>query len=282
MKNILLPTDFSENSWNAIKYAIQFFETSTCNFHLLHVDRLSYMVAGDIPYTATENVIEEVYTKPAKMKLRKILKQISETFPEHKKHKFYTHTDYNFFIESIENFVEEKEIDCIVMGTKGANGLSQYIIGTNTYDVIKKINCTILAVPENTRYSKLKEIALPTDFLSSYDSEILQFIAKILKQFKASLRIVHVNKSKAELNEDQETNKKILEDYFAKNEHSFHFLTNKKIEEGIQCFIDSRDINMIFMVAKNLNYFQQILFHSNVEDLSYHLEIPFFVLHENK
>ena len=115
-----------------------------------------------------------------------------------------------------------------------------------------------------------------------YDSEILQFIAKILKQFKASLRIVHVNKSKAELNEDQETNKKILEDYFAKNEHSFHFLTNKKIEEGIQCFIDSRDINMIFMVAKNLNYFQQILFHSNVEDLSYHLEIPFFVLHENK
>ena len=111
MKNILLPTDFSENSWNAIKYAIRFFETSTCNFYLLHVDRLSYMVAGDIPYTATENVIEEVYTKPAKMKLRKILKQISETFPEHKNHKFYTHTDYNFFIESIENFVEEKEID---------------------------------------------------------------------------------------------------------------------------------------------------------------------------
>ena len=136
MKNILLPTDFSENSWNAIKYAIRFFETSACNFYLLHVDRLSYMVAGDIPYTATENVIEEVYTKPAKMKLRKILKQISETFPEHKNHKFYTHTDYNFFIESIENFVEEKEIDCIVMGTKGATGLSQYLIGTNTYDVI--------------------------------------------------------------------------------------------------------------------------------------------------
>jgi len=282
MKNILLPTDFSENSWNAIKYAIRFFETSACNFYLLHVDRLSYMVAGDIPYTATENVIEEVYTKPAKMKLRKILKQISETFPEHKNHKFYTHTDYNFFIESIENFVEEKEIDCIVMGTKGANGLSQYIIGTNTYDVIKKINCTILAVPENTRYSKLREIALPTDFLSGYDSEILQFISKILKQFKASLRIVHVNKRKAELNKEQQINKNILEAYFAKYEHSFHFLTNNKIEAGIQCFIDSRDINMIFMVAKNLNYFQQILFHSNVEDLSYHLEIPFFVLHENK
>ena len=280
MKNILLPTDFSENSWNAIKYAIRFFETSTCHFHLLHVDRLSYMVTGDIPYTATENVIEEVYTKPAKVRLRKILKQISKTFPEHKNHKFHTHTDYNFFIESIKNFVDDKDIDCIVMGTKGASGLSQYLIGTNTNDVIKKIKCTLLAVPENADFKKISEIALPTDFLSGNDPEILEFIAKILKRYKASLRIVHVNKKKAELNKEQQINKNILEAYFAKYEHSFHFLTNNKIEEGIQCFIDSRDINMIFMVAKNLNYFQQILFHSNVEDLSYHLEIPFFVLHE--
>jgi hypothetical protein len=176
--------------------------------------------------------------------------------------------------------VDEKEIDCIVMGTKGASGLSQYLIGTNTNDVIKKIKCTLLAVPENADFKKINEIALPTDFLSGCDPEILEFIAKILKQYKASLRIVHVNKKKAELNKEQQINKNILEAYFAKYEHSFHFLTNNKIEEGIQCFIDSRDINMLFMVSKNLNYFQQILFHSNVEDLSYHLDIPFFVLHE--
>ena len=36
MKNILLPTDFSENSWNAIKYALQLFKTETCKFYLLN------------------------------------------------------------------------------------------------------------------------------------------------------------------------------------------------------------------------------------------------------
>ena len=60
----------------------------------------------------------------------------------------------------------------------------------------------------------------------------------------------------------------------------FLFLTNKKIEGAIQCFVESRAINMICMVAKNLNYFQQILFHSKVEEISYHTEVPFLVLHE--
>ncbi|WP_299528057.1 universal stress protein, partial [uncultured Lutibacter sp.] len=37
MKNILLPTDFSENSWNAIKYALELYKKTACNFYLLHV-----------------------------------------------------------------------------------------------------------------------------------------------------------------------------------------------------------------------------------------------------
>ena len=34
--NILLPTDFSDNSWNAIKYALRLFEDKNCTFFLLN------------------------------------------------------------------------------------------------------------------------------------------------------------------------------------------------------------------------------------------------------
>ena len=62
--------------------------------------------------------------------------------------------------------------------------------------------------------------------------------------------------------------------------HSFHRITSKKIETGVQCFVESRDIDMIIMVAKNLSLFQRILFLPTVEEISYHTEIPFLVLHE--
>ena len=280
MKNVLLPTDFSENSWNAIKYALSFFGSVNCNFYLLHVNQLSHLEAHDVSLSIDQNYIDDVFTKPAKKQLRSILKRISKLSPNHKNHKFYTLTDYNFFIESIRETVNEKRIDFIVMGTKGASGLDRIILGTNTADVITKVKCNTLAIPENAEFILPKEIAFPTDFSLSHDLQVLQPITEILEEFKASLRILNISKKKVTLNNEQKKNKELLVDYFNDQDYSFHYLTNKNIEDAIQCFVESRDIDIICMVAKNLNYFQQILFHSRVEKISYHTDRPFLVLHK--
>ncbi|AUP81331.1 universal stress protein [Flavivirga eckloniae] len=280
MKNILLPTDFSENSWNAIRYALNFFENTTCDFYLLHVTRSNNLETGEMPYGLTPELTDTHYLKPAKKQLRQLLKQIAKQFSPRKNHRFYTLTDYNFFIDSIRKHIENKKIDMIVMGTKGASGLKEYIVGSNTGDVIKKVPCTTLVVPENTLYAAIKEVAFPTDFSLSYNINTLQPISEIVEETGAFLRIVHINRNGDDLNDDQQEYKGIIEDFFNDYSHSFHFLNNKKVEDAIQCFVESRDINMIVMVAKNLNYFQQILFHTRVEKISYHTDIPFLVLHE--
>lgn len=280
MKNILLPTDFSENSWNAIVYALNFFKEIKCNFYLLHVNRLSSLVTNDSGFVPTHEVIDEVYTLPAKKQLRQILKRIASDFPENNDHRFYTLTEYNYFIESVRKQVKEKHIDIIVMGTKGASGLKKFIIGSNSGDVITKVQCTTLVVPENARFEKLEEMAFPTDFSLIYGIDTLQPISDLLEYYDPFVRILHISKTKEELNINQQKNKELLEDYFGDHKHSFHFLTNKNIEDAVQCFTESRDINLIAMVAKNLNYFQQILFHSKVEEISYHTDVPFLVLHE--
>lgn len=280
MKNILLPTDFSENSWNAIKYAIQFFEHIKCNFYLVHIIRPNTIVVDDSPYILNQEVLDNLYTKPSKQKLNEILKRISKRLPNKENHKFYTLTDYGFFIETIRKMVDEKHIDFIVMGTKGVSGLEKIILGSNTADVITKVKCNTLAIPENSKFVSPKEIAFPTDFSLSHNLQILQPILDIIEQFMSSLRIVHINSKHVDINSEQAKNKELLDDYFNNIHHSFHYLTNKKVEDAVQCFVESRDINIICMVAKNLNYFQQILFHSKVEKISYHTDVPFLVMHE--
>ncbi|WP_225034637.1 universal stress protein [Winogradskyella sp. SM1960] len=278
--NILLPTDFSDNSWNAISYAIDFFDSVVCNFYLLHVSRMDTFMAGDSSYSPTKDQIEEIYIKPSKLRLKALLKEINDKRQPNTNHKFYTLADYGFFLESIRTCVKKKKIDLLVMGTKGASGLREYIVGSNTGDVITKVKCTALVVPEAAKYSPLKEIAFPTDFNLSYDLMALQPFINILKMVKASLRIVHIHKKDTKLNTEQLQNKDVLNDYFDEFEPSFHCLTNRNVEDALQCFVESRAINMIVMVAKNLNYFQSILFHSNVEKITYHTDIPFLVIHE--
>ena len=48
MKKILLPTDFSANSINAIHYALQFYRYEQCKFYLLNVQKASSFVTDDL------------------------------------------------------------------------------------------------------------------------------------------------------------------------------------------------------------------------------------------
>ncbi|TDQ21956.1 universal stress protein [Tenacibaculum caenipelagi] len=281
MKNILFLTDFSENSWKALKYGLNFFVETNCNFYILHVNNnIIDFQKEDTLSQFDQETIEDLYTKPTKKKLKEILKRISKEIPHNKKHKFYILTNYGFFIESVRKHVLEKKISLIIMGTQGATGLKKYIVGSNTGDVITKVKCSTLVVPENATYSAPKEIAFPTDFAISYDIQVLQPILDILKSNNSCLRVLHIGHKEKQLNADQKACKELIGDFFDGFDYSYHYLTNKKVEDGIQCFVESRNIDIIVMVAKNLNYFQQILFHTKTEQISYHTDIPFLVLHE--
>ena len=279
MKNILVPTDFSDNSWNAIQYALEFFKDTACNFYLLHVTSISNYAGGETPIIPTAQVIEKTLLKQAKIELQKLLIKIKELYPN-TNHTFITLSSYDYFIDAIRNHIDEKNVDFIVMGTKGANGVKRAIIGTNTGDLITKVKCPVLVVPEKANFSIPKEIAFPTDFNIFYQTNILSSISALAKMYDSSIRILHVAKKDEQLTSYQKENQEYLNDYFMDEKHSFHRVTNKKIEAGVQCFVESRDINMIVMIAKNLNLFQQILFKPAVEEISYHTEVPFLVLHE--
>lgn len=280
MKNILMPTDFSDNSWNAIAYALKFFENINCTFYLLHINILTYAMAHDSSYDLIQEYGGNTLVEPAKKELRDILQRISREFPDNENHHFFTLTDNNFFIESIRNHVLEQQIDIIVMGTKGASGLKKVITGSNTADVIKQVKCTTLVVPEEAVFQNLNEIAFPTNYYLTYGVDLLKPIHDIVSMYNSSLQVLHITNKPEMLDMNQQDNKDLLYDYFNDFNVNFQNLISKKVEEAIDCYVQSRDIKLVIMVAKNLNYFQQILFHSKIEEITYHTKIPFLVIHE--
>lgn len=278
MKNILVPTDFSENSVNALKYAQVLFSSWECNFYVLYVGTLLDTKKD----SETLSNIDEDTSENSKQKLMELVDD-ARKHSTNAIHNFYALHEYGFFIPTIKKYIEGQQIDLIVMGTKGASGLKEKVVGSNAGDVITKVQCNTLIIPNDVDFSKPREMVFPSDFNIFYSHQILKSVAEMMELGKGKLRIMNALKEGDKLNQEQESNKEYLLDYMGEtfpNRYSFHIITNKSVKSAIQCFVESRDIDMMVMVAKNLNFIQQILFDSIVEKISFHTKIPFYVIHE--
>ena len=112
---------------------------------------------------------------------------------------------------------------------------------------------------------KGEEVTYATDSTNlkgyiAYDINVLNTLIEIAQMFNGVIRVVHISKKGEELQDDQLANKEMLHEFLRDMDHSFHRLTGTQLETAVQCFVESRDVDMITMVAKNLNYFQRILF----------------------
>lgn len=274
MTNILIPTDFSENSWNAIRYTLSFFTNCKCTFYFLYVNQSNGFEQNTLLDQQKKTNLNKVYRE----KLNQLIQKL-EVNNLKQGHVFLSLVANGNIVEAIRNEVDDKHIDLIVLGTKGNSGFKKIAVGSNTTDVINKVKCTTLVIPENAAFTELRNIALPTDYSIFFGSKILETISEVLRLFNSELHIFHLAKTNEKVEGELLQNKELLKDYFVDNQHSFHSITNKNLDIAIDDCVKKHNINMIAMVAKNIHFFQQLFFHSRTSSTTYQSEIPFLVLH---
>lgn len=280
-KRILLPTDFSENARNAIEYALQLYKDEACTFFLMN----SYTppltgVATSVASSGPTKLMLEVAKKNSEEGLKKVL-QHTEGNATPTLHRFKTLSKYDFFLSAVKEVITEESIDLIVMGTKGASGLKEIIMGSNTASVIGKVECPVLAVPEKATFKGIREIAFATDYERCYDPEEMAPLYHIAEKHKAIVSVLHAQGGEA-LSAAQEAVKNDLRKSLSRFQPDFHTLTDVELETAIRLFIQSRPVDMLCMIDKPHNFFERFLGKPKVEEISFHIKIPFLVLHEKE
>ncbi len=279
MMNILLPTDFSENSRNTIRYALDFFVDIPVNFYFLHSSGKDVHLKEEEPIFLNGNTAVKMVFQDARKKLDEEI-EASKIYSKTIAHNFHPIFENTLLVESIRKQLEEKQIDYILMGTKGASKKNRNEIGSNTSEVITKVKCPLLVIPENAKVNSIKNIAFITDYNCLYRNRIISSLLEILNLQKAALRMLHIRSQNSSLSATQTDNKGFLHYFFKDTKHSFHFLENKNVESGIQDFVEIWEIDMFAIVAKNLNLIQRLLFKPTVHPLNYQSKVPFLILHE--
>jgi nucleotide-binding universal stress UspA family protein len=278
-KRILLPTDFSKNAWNAIKYASELYKTESVDFFILNAFKVeSYDIKSIFVAKPGDKEYEEALEQSEK-ELRKVLKMIElkKAYPNH------TYSSMSIFdtpLDAIKAVVELKDIDLVVMGTKGTTDEKSVIYGSGTIDVMEEVrNCPILAIPNMVNYTEPKEIVFPTSFKTHFKRRELKYLYEIAKITNSAIRILHINTEK-HLTDSQRKNKDLLEDFLEGIEYSFQWLDNVNVNTGLEEFVRRRGIDIIVFINKKHTFFDSVFSRPLVKDLGASSEIPVLVLHD--
>jgi nucleotide-binding universal stress UspA family protein len=276
MRKILIPTDFSPNAWNAIRYALEFFEEETVAFYLLHTYtpafyRMDYMLGGPA-FSAIPDVGVDISLAGLEKTLNDIQKQFSNP-----KHSFETVSAFNLLTDEINELAQQKGIEMVVMGTKGATGAKQFFLGSNTIFVIRKARIPVLAIPEKCRYHKVVNILFPTGYWSRYKIVELRTLLGIAKMNEAKITVFHV-KEEHDLTEQQENNKIHLKKCLKKIQYQFTEVHGKLMPHAILDHIEGNDFQLLAMMNRGHSFFERVFIKQNIDQIGFHVQIPFLVI----
>lgn len=276
MKKVILPTDFSENSWNAIQYAVQLFKNTKCTFSLVNtytpkIYSLEYMEINSAKFGLLDSM-----KMVSENGLQRILDKIQKQY-ENPKHNFIKISSFNTLVNEISELCLDNTIDYIVMGTKGATGLKEVLLGSNAIHVLKNVKCPVLAIPSNFTFEPLHEILFPSDYNLAFQKKHINPLLDLTAPFLARINILHVSKEE-KLSIQQEKNKKKLELFFNKHAHIFHNVSKKSIPEAIDSFQLKFQVNLLVMINNKHSFFEKLFFKSTINQIGFHLNIPFLVI----
>lgn len=279
-RKILLPTDFSKNAWHAISYAMELYKQDQVDFYILNVFSGNSDVIGSLLNMEPGSQLYETSKLEAENGLAKVMDMLVLKDYHNSKHHFETIAQYNSIVEAIKNIVEEKDISMIVMGTKGETDSRKNTFGSVATEVMEKVrNCPVIVVPERAKRNLPKEIVFPTGYKTHFKQRELQYLIDLAQKCHAAIRVLHINTEK-KLSDKQENNKSLLEEYFSVVDHSYHTLSHIEIPLGINCFIESRESDMVAFINKKHSFFHSILTHPLVKQIGYVSRVPILVMHD--
>jgi nucleotide-binding universal stress UspA family protein len=269
---ILVPTDFSPVATNALKYAIGLCKKINATLHVLYVKTVP---AIDISFPAEtyQLMLQEMedINRVGFERLETILKSSGVVYE--------LHDTMGFVNDEIVSFSKEHNIDLIIMGTTGASGIQEILVGSNTASVIGKSEIPVLVIPPSSSYQEAKHILYSSDYTEPEFPAVsrLMFFAEL---FDARVTILHV-KTNYDKYFDAEHN------FFQRNRsnisHEDITIVNKEDEDvigTIEKYVEEHKVDMLVMAKHGRGFFDKIFHRSLSKRMAYHTRIPLLVLHK--
>ncbi|MCK0132395.1 universal stress protein [Flavobacteriaceae bacterium F08102] len=270
MKTILVPIDFSEEAKNACKAAASIAKTTGSEIILLHMLDIPSDTIDPVDSSAMKGGAQTIF----------FMKSIHKRFEEYKKFDFFKGlkiTDKVIFHKAFQGVIEESKkhlVDLIVMGSQGATGLKEMLVGSNTEKVVRKSDIPVLVIKQPVNDFAINDIIFASDF-NAESQNSFQRVINFANLFNATIHLLFVNT--AHRFETSKNIRKKLDKFtreFELKSHTVNIYNDITIEEGILNFGKEIDADVIAINTHGRSGLSQLFSESISTELANHALRP--------
>lgn len=279
IRTILFPTDFSDTAQNAFQHCLLIAKKLDADIVLLHAIYPEYETL-DLPVMAAKATKDKVEAARITLKsfrdygIAEIQKQHGvDELPEIK-----FDVEVGSPVNVIRTVANRDEAGLIVMGTRGQHDAVERAFGSVTTGVSERVHCPVMVIPEEAAYRGISIVAYATD-LKEADPYHLWKAGQLLEVFNPILHVVHVDTGKSD---PEEVDFSEMRDFFAERtpalQVQFHDIRDKSVEEGLEDFVDTYDVDVLVMYAPQHSLLERIFQQSNTRRMALRTHVPLLLL----
>lgn len=267
IRRVLIPTDFSEVSRHAIEAGLAFARNYGASVSLLHVQEQHAATWIPGKSKATDQAADY---ESAMRKLEEIL-QASDT----EDLEVSLHVKGGKFLSAIKEVRSELKIDLVVLGSHGASGLNELLIGSNTQRIIRTLDVCALVIKNKLSSVDFKNIVFSSSFREEEQPAFDRFM-QMFPETEANIHLLSINTLGYQSLTASMARANMFEYIKAYPHHTFelHIYPQQWIEPGIRAFADQIKADLIAITNTNPSPLRRIFAGSTVESLINHSNLP--------
>lgn len=273
MNRILVPCDFSPQAVSAVKMASEIASQAGSELHLINVVEVPVMHDTMLmPMLSFEEQTINELRENALNQFDKIKASLgSQTV--------IAEVMYGSPAVMITEYIRDRDISLVVMGTKGASGLKEFLIGSNAEKIVRGARCPVITVRKEVSPRTIRNIVFPNS-LEPEQEKLVSRLKQLQQMLKATVHIVWIN-TPANFTPDNITLVK-LKDFALRNamtNFTLNIYNDLEEKTGVINFARHKDADMIAMGTHGRKGLSHLLVGSIAEDVVNHVEIPIWTTH---
>lgn len=280
MNKILLPTDFSEPSKNAYRYALDFADHTGASIMAIHC----YSVSGG---PTAEALIMEPLEETQRLASDRLSKFLALSPDQGKEEGSAERTIerevlIGFPAEQIVRKAQQAEVDLILMSTRGEHGFWDKVFGSVSSAVSVAAHQPVLLIPNGISYRPYRNILYASN-VDSINSELIQDVVRFASYFNATIHFVHIRqKGSHGVEVEEELFGELFREHAPDISFQYSSASSDDVVSGIDDYTNRIGIDLIVFATKHRNFWEQLLHKSQTKLMALHTQIPLLVVHEGE